>query len=138
MTESNQDAQNAESHFTDGGPTKLPNVKDEVGRGSAGREAERLYSLCLDVLQYLCMQISTRSSGNSTKSARLDMTKLHHQLQKLFLWGEAFESGQLDRALQQSEQSRSIVMELLRNIGDTIFYGALQQSSSCPPCYPKK
>ena len=57
---------------------------------------------------------------------------LEEELEKLYLWGESFENGDLDRALEQSEDLRDIVLELLSAIGDTIIQSlTLQRPINC-------
>lgn len=75
--------------------------------------ATQLYLLSREGLQRLCRREQTPS--------RLDpwLSTLKEELGKLYLWGEAFETGRLDRALGQSEDLRDLVLELLCAIGST-------------------
>lgn len=79
--------------------------------------ATRLYLLSREGLQRLCRQIKDSSP------LKLSLSTLKEELGKLYLWGEAFENGKLDKALELSEDLRDIVLELLCAIGDTITRG---------------
>ena len=89
------------------------NTKDDLGI------AARLYSLCLHVLRQLCRQGERGSScGNGT-------SMLKEELGKLYLWGQAFEDGKLDRALEYSDKVRSNVLESLGDIGGLLLRGKI-------------
>ena len=81
--------------------------------------AARLYSLCLHVLRQVCRQDERgSSSGNST-------SMLNEELGKLYLWGQAFGDGKLDRALEYSDEVRSSVLESLADIGRLLLRGMI-------------
>ena len=63
--------------------------------------AARLYSLCLHLILFLCQR------EEDTPSRRQKAPKLKEELGKLYLWGEAFQSGKLDRALGYSDDVRA-------------------------------
>ncbi len=89
----------------------LANSEDDQGI------AARLYSLCLRVLRQMCRQEQYQSSsGNS-------ISMLKEELGKLYLWGEAFRDGKLDRALEYSDEVRSNVLESLGDIGRLLLRG---------------
>ena len=79
--------------------------------------ATRLYRLGRQGLQNLCRQKRNIPQLDSSQSA------LREELGKLYLWGEAFENGDLDKALEQSEDLRNTVLEFLCAIGDSIIRG---------------
>ena len=79
--------------------------------------ATRLYQLSRQGLQQLCRQEGYIPPLNSLQSA------LREELGRLYLWGEAFENGKLDKALEQSEDLRDTVLEFLCAIGDSIIRG---------------
>ena len=79
--------------------------------------ATRLYQLGRQGLQQLCRQEGYIPRLNSSQSA------LREELGRLYLWGEAFENGKLDKALEQSEDLRDTVLEFLCAIGDSIIRG---------------
>ena len=113
--------------WLDSGPL-APNAPDEdLGFTAADVEpdhnecnqglATRLYQLSRDGLQQLCRQNRTAPRLKSTLSA------LREELGKLYLWGEAFENGKLDKALELSDDLRDTVLEFLCAIGDSIIRG---------------
>ena len=79
--------------------------------------ATRLYRLGRQGLQNLCRQKKNIPQLDSSQSA------LREELGKLYLWGEAFENGDLDKALEQSEDLRNTVLEFLCAIGYSIIRG---------------
>ena len=79
--------------------------------------ATRLYQLSRQGLQQLCRQEEYIPRLNLSQSA------LKEELGRLYLWGEAFENGKLDKALEQSEDLRDTVLEFLCAIGDIIVRG---------------
>lgn len=79
--------------------------------------ATRLYLLSREGLQRLCWRNKACSPPKSSVST------LKEELGKLYLWGEAFENGKLDKALELSEDLRDTVLELLCAIGDVITRG---------------
>lgn len=85
--------------------------------------AARLYSLCLRLLRYLCQQ----DQNDSSKRHRV--SSLKEELGKLYLWGEAFGNGKLDRALEYSDDVRGNVLESLRDIAKLLLRGIIYQLS---------
>lgn len=73
--------------------------------------ATRLYTLCLCLLRYLCRHEQKISSKTHHASA------LKEELGRLYLWGEAFKDGKLDRALEYCDDVRGNVLDSLRDIG---------------------
>ena len=89
------------------------NTNDDLGI------AARLYSLCLLVLRQICRQGERGSStGNGS-------TMLKEELGKLYLWGQAFGDGKLDRALEYSDEVRSNILESLGDIGGLLLRGKI-------------
>lgn len=79
--------------------------------------ATRLYSLCLRLLLFLCR----REQNLPSKSH--NVSDLKEELGKLYLWGEAFRSGKLDRALEYSDDVRGNVLDSLGDIGEILLRG---------------
>ena len=90
----------------DSGPTE--NDGTPVGGKDEQGFAGRLYELCLRALQVFYRQESRSSSRSSI---------LKQYLERLYLWGEPFGVGELDRALGQSDELRDNVIECLSRIG---------------------
>ncbi|CAD6591965.1 MAG: hypothetical protein ASARMPRED_005885 [Alectoria sarmentosa] len=94
---------------------------------SAGDEDEqgfvaRLYQACLRALQNIYRQERFKGSSRSRSSV------LRESLGKFYLWGEPFGVGELDRALQQSDELRDNVLERLGHIGRLLL-----RAPSIPP-----
>lgn len=93
-------------HASPGSKGTLPeNFVDDQGF------ATRLYTLCLYLLRYLCRQEQNISSKSHHTSA------LKEELGRLYLWGEAFKDGKLDRALEYCDDVRGNVLDSFRDIG---------------------
>lgn len=87
-----------------------------TGGASTGGEDDqgftnRLYQLCLHTLQDFCCQQRNQRSSKSCYHA------LRECLGRLYLWGEPFGVGELDKALEQSDELRDSVIERLGHIG---------------------
>ena len=87
--------------------------QDEYSQGLA----TRLYQLGRQGLQQLCRRKEKIPRLNLSQSA------LREELGRLYLWGEAFENGKLEKALEQSEDLRDTVLDFLCAIGDSIIRG---------------
>ena len=85
--------------------------------------AARLYSLCLHLLLSLCQR------EQNIPSKRQKVFELKEELGKLYLWGEAFRSGKLDRALEYSDDVRANVLDSLGDIGKILLRGIIHQPS---------
>ena len=96
---------------------------DEDDQGFAGR----LYHLCLSALQDFYRQQRDQPSSES----RLNV--LRECLGRLYLWGEPFGIGELDKALRQSDELRDMVLERLTHVGKLVLRS---KSFSCRtgPC----
>lgn len=79
--------------------------------------ASQFYSTCLRGLQQLCRQ---EQEGYAPR-ARSHLLK--EELGKLYLWGESFSPGELDKALDEYEEIRDNVLDLLVNLGELIIRG---------------
>lgn len=106
-----------------------PNVSPEPDETSSDNNdndqgfAARLYSLCLRLLRYLCQQEQIDSPKRSRVSG------LKEELGRLYLWGEAFGNGKLDRALEYSDDVRGSVLESLMDIAKLLLRGTIYQPS---------
>lgn len=81
--------------------------------------ATRLYSLCLHLLLFLCQR------EQNVPSKKSKAANLKEELGKLYLWGEAFRSGKLDRALEYSNDVRGNVLDSLGGIGKILLRGMI-------------
>lgn len=91
--------------------------------------AARLYSLCLRLLRYLCQQ------EQNISSKRHRVSSLKEELGRLYLWGEAFGNGKLDRALEYSDDVRDNVLDSLKDIAKLLLRGIIHQPSSRGFCF---
>ena len=110
-------------------PENLTPIAADDGSGCTAADVEpdhnehnqglaiRLYQLSRQGLQQLCRQEEHIPRLNSSQFA------LREELGKLYLWGEAFENGKLDKALEQSEDLSDTVLEFLCAIGNIIIRG---------------
>ncbi len=57
------------------------------------------------------------------------MSALKEEFGKLYLWGEAFRNGKLDRALQYSDDVLVNVLDSLGDIGELLLHGMVHRSS---------
>ena len=83
--------------------------------------AARLYSLCLRLLRCLCRQ------EKNIPSKRHRAFTLKEELGRLYLWGEAFGNGKLDRALEYSDDVRRNVLDSLGDIGKLLLRGMIHR-----------
>ena len=79
--------------------------------------ADRLYRLCLHALQYSYHQERDRCSSSARS------TVLREHLGRFYLWGERFGAGELDGALDQSDELRVNVLERLSHFGKLVLRG---------------
>lgn len=79
--------------------------------------AARLYQLCLRALQDFYRRERDKPSSRSRSIV------LRECLGRLYLWGEPFGVGELDRALEQSDELRDDVLERLGHIGNLLLRG---------------
>lgn len=86
---------------------------DEDEEGIAGQ----LYSSCRSVLRDLCSQ---EQDPPSTTAQSLS---LREELAKLYLWGHSFSPGELDTALENSDDVRYIVLDTLGDVGRSLLRG---------------
>lgn len=82
--------------------------------------AARLYSLCRSVLGDLCSQ-----EQRSLSPRGLQSLLLREELAKLYLWGHSFGPGELDIALDYSDDARYLVLDALTDIGRSILRGKI-------------
>ena len=90
--------------------------------GERGIECEegfvsRFYGTCLQEFRHLCRQ-GQRGYAPGPRSYLLK-----EELGKLYLWGEMFGPGELDKALSVSEELRDSVLDLLVNLGELVLCG---------------
>ena len=87
----------------------------------------RLYDACLQTFKELCLENAKPSpaskdldsedkcsTGSDLSSNELRMKRnLKNQMARLFLWGEGFSDGRLDKALDLSDELKCLVLQLL-------------------------
>ena len=88
-----------------------------TGAGERGIDREdgfasRFYCTCLRDFQRLC---------HYAHGSRSFLLK--EELDKLYMWGESFGPGDLDKALEESEELRDNVLDLLVNLGELLICG---------------
>ena len=88
----------------------VADIQDEAGL------AARLYSSCLAALR----DLSPPEPAKATQSV-----SVHEELTKLYLWGQGFARGELDMALEYSEDTRHMVLDALGNIGRLLLRGKI-------------
>ena len=96
-----------------------PPLDGEDEQGFVGR----LYGLCLRKLQTFHRQQRDISKSRSNV--------LRECLGRLYLWGEPFGSGDLDKALGQSDELRENVLERLGRIGKLLLRSKLLSHRMC-------
>ncbi len=82
--------------------------------------AARLHTACLRIFK-LVSHYTCRVSIFQKEATQAANVK--EELGRLYLWGESFPDGDLDRALEQSDEIRNNVLDLLRGIGETLIRG---------------
>lgn len=107
----------------------IANVETPAGGEDDQGFAARLYQLCLRALQDFYRQERDKHSSKSGSIV------LRECLGRLYLWGEPFGVGELDRALEQSNELRDNVLERLGHIGELLLRGL---SLSKAPHQPSK
>ena len=90
--------------------------------------ATQFHKACLRVfklfLHYLPVLSTFRINADQTANAK-------EELGRLYLWGESFGNGGLEKALEQSDEIRDNVLKLLRGIGGTLLRGNIHLTSAC-------
>ncbi|KAL6720942.1 hypothetical protein ACLMJK_000042 [Lecanora helva] len=91
----------------------------------SGNIAAHLYSSCRNTLRDLYVQ------GHTESQERLTHAALKEELAKLYLWGEDFGDGELDLALDYSNDTRCVVLDALAKMGRLLLQGetSVQRSS---------
>ncbi len=110
------DVDASQSIANDGKPAE---GEDDQGFGA------RLYHLCLRALQEFYIQKREKRTSRSRSAG------LRECLGRLYLWGESFGNGELDRALEESDELRESVLERLSHIGKLLLRGKTHISCSC-------
>ena len=77
----------------------------------------QFYSTCLEAFQQMCRQEQQKYAPGARSYL------LEEELGKLYLWGETFGPGELDKALFESEEIRDNVLDLLVNLGELVIRG---------------
>lgn len=83
----------------------------------------RFYTACLRVYKIVSHYVGLESLS------RKDVTQAasgKEGLERLYIWGEGFSDGNLNRALEESDEIRDNVLELLLGIGETLVRGKSQ------------
>lgn len=96
-----------------------PTANDGIPAGDEDEQgfAARLHQLCLRALQDFNSQERDKHSSGSCSVV------LRECLGRLYLWGEPFGVGELDRALEQSDELKDNVLERLSHIGKLVLRG---------------
>lgn len=79
--------------------------------------AARLYRLCLHALRRVYIQERGKHTFGSPSNG------LRECLGRLYLWGEYFGKGELDKALEESDDLKESVLERLGHIGKLLLRG---------------
>ena len=85
--------------------------------------AARLYSSCRSVLGDLCS-----CEQGSLYSRSLQPHLLREELAELYLWGHGFGPGELDTALDYSDDARYLVLDALADIGQSLLWGKISKN----------
>ena len=75
--------------------------------------AARLYSSCVQVLRHICFQVSDHRTTPSGVIPRV----LREELGRLYLCGDIFRSGKLNKILDNADELRENVLEILAAVG---------------------
>ena len=104
---------------------------DFAGTGAGERGIDReegfvsqFYSACLREFQRSCRQEQNKLAHGSR------FYVLKEELDKLYMWGESFGPGELDKALDDSEELRENVLDLLVNLGELLTCGKASRARS--------
>lgn len=108
-----------ESSPSDPATTDGERLHDEDEEGFAAQ----LYSLCRIVLGGFCSQ------EHGSSSRRLQSVLLREELAKLYLWGQSFAPGELDTAVDYSDDVRYLVLDALGDIGRSLLRGKISEIS---------
>jgi len=90
--------------------SELPVVDDGDADDSL---AARLYAGCIIILRGLC---SKRTNADASRSS-LEPWVLGQELGRMYLWGEGPGNGKLAKALNDADELRENVLEVLVSIG---------------------
>ena len=108
-----------QGHDTNGS-TSVDSARMCTGERCIDREegfASQFYSTCLQGFKQLCRQ-ELEGYARGAQSYLL-----REELGKLYLWGESFNPGELDKALDEYEDLRDNVLDLLVNLGELVIRG---------------
>ena len=108
-----------QGHNTNGSAS-VDSARMRTGERCIDREegfASQFYSMCLQGFQQLCRQEQAVYAPGPRSYL------LKEELGKLYLWGESFSPGELDKALDQYEDIRDNVLDLLVDLGELIICG---------------
>ena len=108
-----------QGHDTNGS-TSVDSARMCTGERCTDREegfASQFYGTCLQGFKQLCRQ-ELEGYAPGTQSYLL-----REELGKLYLWGESFSPGELDKALDEFEEIRDNVLDLLVNLGELVIRG---------------
>ncbi|KAI9810424.1 MAG: hypothetical protein M1832_001351, partial [Thelocarpon impressellum] len=78
--------------------------------------AETLYQACLELFAQLWREILATPRWPADRPKDV----LKQSLGRLYLWGEGFEQGRLDKCLEHSDDLRDDVLDLLTEIGTAL------------------
>ena len=82
--------------------------------------ATRFHKTCIRVLKLVTESIPGGALFGKNDARAASMKE---ELGRLYLWGESFESQDLDEALDQSDEVRDNVLELFCDIGESLING---------------
>lgn len=74
--------------------------------------AARLYAGCIIILRGLCSRITNTDASQPS----LKPSVLGQELGRMYLWGEGLGNGKLDKALEDADELRQNVLEVLVSI----------------------
>ena len=77
-----------------------------------------LYLGCIDILKLIFHDAQEALPKDDPLVA--DVETLGKELGRLYLWGESLRDGSLDKAIDQSDELRCMVLMLLRDIGQEL------------------
>lgn len=104
------------------------NVVTTNGHPAPGEDndgiAAQLYTMCQHLLKYICTQYQKSSPE------RLQTQLLKEELTKLYLWAQDYGNGELDAALEYSDDTHCVVLAVLEDIAQLLLRGKTSNKAS--------